>query len=110
MRKDRQRSQHTATLTVVALDDRELLTTMGLALDPEAPVRVAETEPLETPVTLLTGELRRHAACGGTGGSLVDPRLWDLAINELYGTASLRHLFVPGGDVMPRHEPAVPRD
>ncbi|HKI18980.1 MAG TPA: hypothetical protein VKA15_13925, partial [Isosphaeraceae bacterium] len=91
-RTNRRRSRRTAALTVVTLDDRELMTTMGLALAFEARVRVAAIEPLETAVTFIPVDARRHESAGGRGGALLNPCLWDLAIDHLVGSAS----FGPG--------------
>jgi hypothetical protein len=94
---DRPRSRRIAVLSVVALDDRELMTTMGLALDFEARVRVAEIEPFETAVTCFLGEPRRYEACGGSSGAVLNHRVWDQAIDDLVGSASSGPAVIASG-------------
>jgi len=97
VRTNCRRSRRTAALTVVTLDDRELMTTMGLALAFEARVRVAAIEPLETAVTFIPVDARRHESAGGRGGALLNPCLWDLAIDHLAGSAAFGPVFVASG-------------
>jgi len=92
VRADRRRRRRTAALTILTLDDRELMTTMGLALAFEARVRVAAIEPVETPVTFVPVVAASYVSSGGTGGALSNASLWDLAIDHLVGSAS----FGPG--------------
>jgi hypothetical protein len=93
-RTNRRRSRRTAALTVVTLDDRELMTTMGLALALEAQVRVAVIEPLETAVTFVPVDAPRHESSGRSGGALLNSCLWDLAIDHLVGSASFDPVFL----------------
>jgi len=89
-RTDRRRARRTAGITVTTLDDRELLTAIALPVDFGAVASVARFEPLEIAVPRLSLDARRNDQRGGTAGGLTDPRLWDLAISELFGTTSFR--------------------
>jgi hypothetical protein len=89
-RTDRRRARRTTAVSVVSLDDRELLTAMALPVDFGALTSVATIEPLEMAVPRLPGEPRKSDARSGTSGGLLDARLWDRAISELFGTVSVR--------------------
>jgi hypothetical protein len=95
-RRNCPRGQRAAMLSVVPLDDRELTTTMGLALDFGALAGVPEVKILETSGACLPFEPREHHLRGGTGVSPSGPYLWDLAIDEIYGTGSSRPVRVTG--------------
>lgn len=92
-RQDRRRARRTTAVSVVSLDDRELLTAMALPVDFGALARVATIEPLEMVVPRLPGEPRKSDGRSDISGGLVDARVWDLAISELFGRVSLQPLI-----------------
>jgi hypothetical protein len=95
-RRDHRRARRAAIPSVVSLGDRDLTTTMGLALDFGALAGVPEVRILETSVARLPFAPPEYDVRVGAGVSPSDPYLWDLAIDEIYGTGSSRHLRVPG--------------
>ena len=95
-RRDHVRARRAAIPSVVSLGDRDLTTTMGLALDFGALTGVPEVRILETSVARPPFEPREYNLRVGLGVSPSDPQLWDLAIEEIYGTGSSSHLRVTG--------------
>jgi hypothetical protein len=95
-RRDRYRARRAAIPTVVSLGDRNLTTTVGLALDFGDLAGVPEVRILETSVARLPLEPREHNLRVGSGVSLSVSHHWDLAIDELYGSGLSSHLRVTG--------------
>jgi hypothetical protein len=87
-RNGRRRTQRTTAVSVVTLDDRELLTGIAMPVDLGALARVARIEPLEMAVPRLSTEPRSRRSSGGIGVSVLHPTLCDLAISELIGSES----------------------
>jgi hypothetical protein len=88
-RSDRRRARRTTVVSVDSLDGRELLTAMAVPVDLGALARLSTIEPLEMAIPRLPVEARRTDGRSGTRGGLLDARVWDLAISELFGTVSV---------------------
>ena len=97
VRTDRRRSRRTAALSVVTLDDRELMTTMGLALAFEAQVRVAVIEPVETAVTFIPVDAPRRESSGASRGALSSPASGTSRSTSCVEAAPFRPVFVASG-------------
>jgi hypothetical protein len=91
-RGNARRNRRTARMSVVALDDRELMTVITLPVDPGALAKIAELRPLPPTIPLSSGERSSFEISGGTPDAPVELSHWDLAISELYGPASFREL------------------
>jgi hypothetical protein len=88
-RNDRARSRRASAPGVIALDDRKLLTPMGLALSLGARITVVETSPVGAAAHFVRDEPRAIELVGGRGWSSANLSHWDLAIDELARTASI---------------------
>jgi hypothetical protein len=92
-RMDRRRSRRLAALNVVALDDRELMTTMGLGLNIESRIQSADIRRFATAVAIPTVEPKKSLAGSGVGGGVPDASVWDHAIDDLFGAVEFRFGF-----------------
>jgi hypothetical protein len=81
------RNRPAARVTVVSLEGRELKTTMTLPVDFLIPTSVAAVAWLDATLAVPHADSRRYNACGHPGDGSSNPRLWDLAIRELYEAA-----------------------